>query len=260
MMGKSARGWLGATLFGSLATLWASVLAFMSPDPHAVDLQNVLAGPTVQHWLGTDHLGRDLAARLIVGAEPSLIAVAIVLGASLGIGVAAGAVMTVGPASAREAVKWLAHTVLTLPTLITALLIAAVLGAGTTTVALALVVTAWAPYALTVNALFERLRAEPYWQASLALGAGMPGAVWRHMVPNAWPALGALAGADAGRAVILVASLGFIGLTADTGEPEWGGMINEYRVFLFSEPRLVLAPLLATAILSFWLNRLLDRT
>lgn len=258
-MRSPTRSWLGVTLLGLLAVLWAGALAFMPPDPHAVDLQNVLAGPTVHHWLGTDHLGRDLAARLIVGAEPSLIAVAIVLGASLGIGIAAGAVMTIGPAGAREAVKWLADTVLTLPTLITALVISAVFGAGPTTIALALVVTAWAPYALTVNALFDRLRAEPYWQASIALGTGMPGAVWRHMVPNAWPALGALAGADAGRAVILVASLGFIGLTADTGEPEWGAMINEYRVFLFSEPRLVLAPLLATAILSFWLNRLLDR-
>lgn len=259
-MHNPGRGWLGALLLGALAALWVGVLALMPPDPHAVDLQNVLAGPTLENWLGTDHLGRDLAARLIMGAEPSLTAVAIVLGASLGIGVAAGAVMTIGPASAREAVKWLANTVLTLPTLITALVISAIFGAGATTIALALVVTAWAPYALTVNALFERLRAEPYWQASIALGAGMPGAVWRHLVPNAWPALGALAGADAGRAVILVASLGFIGLTADTGEPEWGAMINEYRVFLFSEPRLVLAPLLATAVLSFCLNRLLDQT
>ena len=79
------------------------------------------------------------------------------------------------------------------------------------------------------------------------------------MLPNAWPALGALAGADAGRAVILVASLGFIGLSADTGRPEWGTMIYEYRMFLFTEPRLVLAPILTCTFVCVLLHGLLDR-
>jgi ABC-type dipeptide/oligopeptide/nickel transport system permease subunit len=78
------------------------------------------------------------------------------------------------------------------------------------------------------------------------------------MVPNAWPAIGALAGADAGRAVVLVASLGFIGLSADTGRPEWGAMIYEYRTFLFTEPRLVLAPVIACALVTTLLHLSLD--
>lgn len=137
-------------------------------------------------------------------------------------------------------------------------MIASFLGAGTKAVALALIVSAWAPYALTIAALFERLSAEDYWRASLALGASVPGAIRRHLLPNAWPPIGALAGADAGRAVILVSSLGFIGLSADTGLPEWGAMIHEYRVFLFSEPRLVMAPLVAVSALSAMLHLFLD--
>ncbi|WP_349361159.1 ABC transporter permease [Stappia sp.] len=229
------------------------------PDPHAIDLSNRLASPSLQHPLGTDHLGRDLAARLVWGALPSLAAVALVLSGGLGLGVLAGGVMALGPRALRAGVQWLAETALAVPTLVTALVLSAAFGAGLLTVAMALLVTSWAPYALAVAALFDRIRGEPYWMASQALGARPSAAIVRHMLPNAWPALGALAGADAGRAVILVASLGFIGLSADTGRPEWGAMIHEYRMFLFTEPRLVLAPILTCTLVCVALHGLLDR-
>ncbi len=227
-------------------------------DPHAVDLSNRLAGPSTEHPLGTDHLGRDLASRLIWGAVPSLVAIAIVLTGGLSLGIVGGGMIALGPPGLRGAVKWLAETALAVPTLVTALVLSAVFGASPLTVALALLATSWAPYALTVAALFDRIRGEPYWRASEALGVRTATAVQRHMLPNAWPALGALAGADAGRAVILVASLGFIGLSADTGRPEWGGMIHEYRMFLFTEPRLILAPIVACTLVCVLLHGALD--
>ncbi len=228
-------------------------------DPHAIDLTNRLAAPSAAHLLGTDHLGRDLATRLFWGAFPSISAVILVLIGGLGIGVITGGVMAFGPPPLRDAAQWLAETVLAVPTLVTALVLSALFGAGVLTVAAALLVTSWAPYALTIAALFDRIRGQVYWQAGNALGATGPSAIHRHMLPNVWPALGALAGADAGRAVILVASLGFIGLSADTGQPEWGAMIHEYRMFLFSEPRLVLAPILACTFVTVLLHGMLDR-
>ncbi|MEO0382725.1 MAG: ABC transporter permease [Pseudomonadota bacterium] len=251
-----------AWAFGAVFLIGLVVLgaAWQPHDPHAVDMGHVLANPSLDHWLGTDHLGRDLASRLLVGAQPSLIAIAIVLCSSIGIGVLAGMMIAFGPAGPARFVRWLAETVLALPTLITALLLAALFGAGITAIAAALIISTWAPYALSIAALFERLRAEPYWQASIALGSDIPGALRRHMLPNTWPIIGALAGADAGRAVVLVASLGFLGLSADTGRPEWGAMIYEYRLFLFSEPQLVLAPVLATSITAFLLHRILDKS
>lgn len=252
----------GAIPRTTLALALLSCVAFLafnpSLDPHAVDLRNTFDAPSARHWLGTDHLGRDLAARLLAGARPSLLAIAIVLSASLGIGILAGAMIALGPPSLSVMTRWLAETLLAVPTLILALVVAAFLGAGMSAIALALIVSAWAPYALAIAALFERLTGEDYWRASLALGSSLPGALHRHLLPNAWPAIGALAGADAGRAVILVSSLGFIGLSADTGRPEWGAMIHEYRVFLFSEPLLVMAPLTAVAVLSTALHLLLD--
>ncbi|GAB5447708.1 ABC transporter permease [Gymnodinialimonas sp.] len=228
-------------------------------DPHAVDLTNRLAGPSTAHPLGTDHLGRNLATRVIWGAVPSLVAIAIVLAGGIGLGVLAGGLIALGPTNTRYALSWLAETALALPTLVTALVLSAAFGASIWTVAMALLVTSWAPYALTIAALFDRIRGEAYWQASEALGVTLSSAVRRHMLPNAWPAIGALAGADAGRAVIVVASLGFIGLSADTGRPEWGAMIYEYRIFLFTEPRLVLAPVVACAVVSLGLHVVLDQ-
>lgn len=245
---------------GCLAGVAMSWALAAGVDPHAVDLSSRLAAVSSAHPLGTDHLGRDLAARLVWGAIPSLIAIAIVLSGGLGLGMIAGCLVAFGPPLVRDAARWAAETALALPTLVTALVLSAALGAGSITVALALLATSWAPYAMTIAALFDRIRGETYWQASIALGAPLPEAIRRHMLPNAWPALGALAGADAGRAVIVVASLGFIGLSPDTGRPEWGAMIHEYRMFLFTEPRLVMAPVLACAAVSALLHLALDRS
>ena len=228
------------------------------PDPHAIDLSNRLASFSATHPLGTDHLGRDLASRLVWGATPSFVAIAIVLTGGLSLGIIGGGMIALGPPWLRGASKWLAETTLAVPTLVTALVFSAVFGAGPFTVALALLATSWAPYALTVAALFDRISGESYWRASEALGTPRATAVCRHMLPNAWPALGALAGADAGRAVVLVASLGFIGLSADTGRPEWGAMIHEYRMFLFTEPRLILAPILACTMVCILIHGTLD--
>ncbi len=242
-----------------LAALGLTLALLWGVDPHAIDLGNRLAAPSVAHLLGTDHLGRDLATRLLWGALPSLMAIVLVLLGGLGLGVIAGGIISLGPAPLRDTTQWLAETALAVPTLVTALVLSALFGAGVFTVAAALVVTSWAPYALTIAALFDRIRGEPYWHATQALGVTLPSGVGRHLLPHAWPALGALAGADAGRAVILVASLGFIGLSADTGRPEWGAMIHEYRMFLFTEPRLVLAPILACTCVTVLLHGMLDR-
>ncbi|MBV6658662.1 MAG: ABC transporter permease subunit [Devosiaceae bacterium] len=257
-MRAQARHVLPLMTIGLLTLL--SVGALWQPlDPHAVDLQAPLESPSVEHWLGTDHLGRDVASRLLAGAQPSLLAIGIVLVASLGIGLSVGILIAFAPSAVSNVLRWLAETALALPTLIVALLLSALFGAGLIAISAALIVSTWAPYALAIAGLLERLRSEPYWTASLALGSSSWGAVRRHGVPNAWPMIGALAGADAGRAVILVASLGFLGLSPDTGRPEWGAMIHEYRLFLFSDLLLVLAPVCATALVALALNLALDR-
>lgn len=178
-------------------TSMVGVALGMQHDPHAVDLSNKLASPSTVHLLGTDHLGRDLASRLAWGALPSLAAIALVLTGGLGLGLLAGGIMALGPRALRIPVQWLAETALAVPTLVTALVLSTLFGAGITTVAAALVATSWAPYALSIAALCDRVRGEPYWLASQSLGTSLPTAMLKHMLPNIWPAIGALAGTDA---------------------------------------------------------------
>ena len=100
---------------------------------------------------------------------------------------------------------------------------------------------------------------QPYWLATRALGVPLPRALSRHLLPALAAPLGALAGADAGRAVMLVASLGFLGLSADTGRPDWGAMVHEYRLHAFGRPLLVAAPVAAIAAVSLALHLILDQ-
>ncbi|MFN3644239.1 MAG: ABC transporter permease [Gemmobacter sp.] len=233
------------------------VLAAQAPGV-TVDLDAMLAPPSAAHPLGTDHLGRDLLARLAVGVAPTLRAVAAALVGALGLGVAAGAAMALGPALMRATLEGLADLALSLPTLVVALVLAAALGAGSLAIGVALAITGWAPYALTVAALADRVRGEEYWHAARALGVGPVAGFRRHILPAIAPRLGALAGADAGRAVLMAASLGFLGLGVDTGRPDWGGLVHEYRLFLFHAPRLVLAPVAMIALVSLALHLAFD--
>ena len=244
------------------ASVFALALAgaFWQPyDPHAVDVRNALLGPMLAHPLGTDHVGRDVLSRLAAGAAPSLVAVAVALSATLGLGVLAGLAIATGNSLVRSTMARLAEIALAVPTLILALVFAALVGPGPLTAALAFAATAWAPYALATAALAETVMVRPYWLAARALGAPLRTALAHHLVPALRGPLGALAGADAGRAIILVASLGFLGLTTDSGRPDWGAMIHEYRLHAFDRPLLVVAPVAAIAALSLALHLVLDR-
>lgn len=238
-------------LAAGAAALWAAPAVTMNLDA-------VLAPVSARHPLGTDHLGRDLLARIAAGAGPSLQAVGAALAGALGLGLTAGAAMSLGPAWLRAGIEALADLALALPTLVVALLLAAALGGGPLVIGAALAATAWAPYALTVARLSDQVRKETWWLAARALGVGGLAGFRRHILPAIAGRIGALAGADAGRAVILAASLGFLGLGVDTGRPCWGGLIHEYRMFLFAHPRLVLAPIAAIAALSLGLHLLFD--
>lgn len=246
-------------VLAALLLLTALISAALLPGPAVViDLDAMLAPPSAAHWLGTDHLGRDLVARLIVGALPSLQAVAAALAGALGLGLTAGAAMSLGPPWLRAALEGLADLMLALPTLVVALILAAVLGGGPLVIGAALALTGWAPYALTVAQMADGARKESWWLAARAMGVGDLAGFRRHILPAIAARIGALAGADAGRAVILAASLGFLGLGLDTGRPCWGGLIHEYRMFLFSHPGLILAPIAAIATLSLALHLAFD--
>jgi peptide/nickel transport system permease protein len=248
-----------AVAIGALAlAALAFVVGMATLDPAAAtrtDLPNRLAGPGPAAWLGHDGLGRDVLARLAVGARVSFAVAATVVTLSLAVGVALGATAALAGGWTDVVIARFIDVVLAFPGLLLAIGLAAVRGPGIGNVVLALSVLGWTTYARLTRAEFARARTLPFVEAARALGIGPFRLVVRHMLPLAAPALLVQATFGLSGAIVAEASLSFLGLGVPPPMPSWGAMLDEGRQFLLVAPHLVLAPGLglAATVLAFQL-------
>jgi peptide/nickel transport system permease protein len=228
------REWRPGVVLGGvfLLLLVAAAVApalFTSIDPDAADPLSTLAAPSADHLLGTDQNGRDVLARIVHGARPSLL---IGLGAA-GLGLAAGAVLGVlaaqGGRVADEVVARLLDVLLSIPGLLLVILVVAVLGAGTGTSIVGLAVIVAPANARIVRAEVLRLRGAPFVEAAHALGWRRWQVVVRHVVPNALGPVLVLATISVGGLIAAGASLSFLGLGPQPPTAEWGAMLAASR-------------------------------
>ncbi|WP_269932345.1 ABC transporter permease [Aminobacter sp. HY435] len=227
-------------------------------DPDAVDLAARHAPTSLNHLLGTDHLGRDLASRIMAGGwRTALVILAVGL-----IGFFGGSILGTGAAILggwREAlILRFAEMFIVVPTLIVALTTAALFGLSPLTAGLALGLAGVGPQALLSHSLTRRVLGRTYVQAARALGATTPRLMLRHVLPNTIPLTFTYVGSQSGLAVVAYASLAFIGLGADPSKPDWGSMLFEYRIFIFDNPGLMIWPGVAIALTAGLLNWLFD--
>lgn len=228
-------------------------------DPDAVDLTLRHAAPSFTHPLGTDHLGRDLASRMLIAGWRTA-SVVLAVGA---IGFIGGSL--IGTAAAilggwREQVTLrTAELFIVVPTMIWALTAAAIFGLSPATAGIALGLAGVGPYALFSNSLAHRVLGQSFVHAARALGVSTPRLMLRHVLPNTLPIILAHTGSQAGQSVVAYASLAFIGLGSDPSKPDWGSMLYEYRMFMFDDPMLMIWPGLAIAAVTLALNLGLDR-
>lgn len=244
---------LGALVaLGVIGSLW---------QPHAPGAVDMLArnlGPSVTHPLGTDHLGRDLASRMLEAGGRSLAVVALVALIGFLGGTLTGTLAASLGGWAERLILRLAEMFIVVPTLIWALVAGALFGLNPVTAGLALGLAGLGPFALTANSLAHRALGMDYSRAARALGAGRTRILLRHVLPNTLPLLSAQAGAQAGQAVVAYAGLAFIGLGVDPSRPDWGAMLFEYRMFIFEAPRLMIVPGLGIALTALAINLLAD--
>jgi peptide/nickel transport system permease protein len=246
----------------ALAVAGAMALAasslFVTHDIHAVDIANRLAGPSVEHPLGTDHLGRDLLARLRAGGL-NLALVALIAGAvSVGLGGLVGMAAALAGGTAQAALRRLADLVQILPHIVVAALVAVAFGLTPVVAGVALGLIGAGAYAHLVERLTGSALRAPHVLAARALGGSRLFVLRRHVLPRIAPTVGAYAGTDLGAAVNHYAAFSFIGLGADSGAPDWGSMIYDYRLHAFDRPLLVLAPIAMLALLILALHLVLD--
>lgn len=243
-----------------VAAVLAAGAVWQPHDPDAIDILAALAPPTTAHPLGTDHLGRDVLSRILVGGWRTLVVLVAVAGLSFALGAVIGTTAALAGGAVGETLVRLAEFIAVIPALVVALAITAIAGFSPLTAGLALGIGHAGPFALMAYGLARRTVAEPYVEAARRLQIGAARLVFRHVLPNCWPTLAAFVAADLGRNVVGYAALAFLGIGGATAQPDWGTMLHEYRSYMFESPGLMIWPGIAIAITATVLNLTLDPT
>src|SRR5205823_13386153 len=187
----------------------------------------LLQDPSLTHPLGTDEFGRDILARLLLGARWSLAGGAIICAGTSVLGFFIAALAIGGDRKVDAILGRFIEAMMSLPGLVTALAFAAILGASFNNLLFALIVTSWPWYARTYRSLLLKERTAQYVESAVAAGAGHWRVLLRHAMPNIIGPAAVLATANFGAVILNLAGLSFLGLGMQPPTPEWGEMINE---------------------------------
>jgi peptide/nickel transport system permease protein len=243
-----------------LLTVFAAVAGpFLSPwDPSAQELARRLESPSAAHPLGLDELGRDILARLLVGARISLLVGIAVVSVSSAAGMLFGSIAGYFGGVVDDVISRVIDVLMAFPGILLAIALVAVLGPSLVNVVLALSVIGWVGYARLVRGQALRARELEFVQAARASGASAARIVLRHILPTAIPAVVVQATLGMAGAIIAEAALSFLGLGVQPPTPSWGTMLDAGRAHLFDAPHLTIFPGLAIATLVLGFNFLGD--
>jgi peptide/nickel transport system permease protein len=253
-------------LFGLVVVLGVVLTALAAPlispfDPVEQDLGDLrLKAPGFRdaagrlHPLGTDHLGRDLLARVIYGARPALLVGFAAVVISGLIGMAAGLVAGYFGGRLDDLLMRLADVQLAFPFILLAIAVIGVLGPSLTTIIVVIGVSSWVVYARIVRSAVLTLREREFVQAALALGVSDARVVVRHILPNALTPWLVVATLDMARVIVIESALSFLGLGVQPPTPTWGGMLADGRVYISTAWWLATFPGLAILVTVLGIN------
>lgn len=246
-------GVIGLAIIIALAAM-SLVGPLLTQDPYAQDLARSLEGPSAEHWLGTDQLGRDLLARIVLGSRLSLL---IGLGATLFgfmvggvIGVLSGYFGKLTEAIAMRAMDGL----IVFPGILIALMVVTVAGTGVLNVVLAVGLRGVPIFARVAQTSTRSIRERDFVVAAHALGAPGGRILVRHVVPSLANSLLVLASLQVATAILIGATLSFLGVGIPPETPEWGAMLNGGRRYMLQHGQLVVYPGLAIMITILGIN------
>ena len=211
-------------------------------SPNALDLRNTLSPPTRAHLLGTDELGRDTLSRIIFGARISLLVGIVAVAAAGIIGMGLGLMAGYLGGWINVIIMRFIDALLALPPLILMLAITAVLGGGLLNVLIALGIGLMPTYCRLMCGLILTLKEMDFILAAKAIGAKSPRIMVRHLLPNALPPLLVLITMNLGTAILLEATLSFLGIGIAPPTPSWGSMVNGGYKYLLTNAMISFAP------------------
>jgi len=245
---------IGASLllmFLLLAVFGAAIAPY---DPTAQDLLGILDPPSMQHWLGTDEIGRDILSRVIVGTRITL-AIAVISVFLAGVtGVCLGLLAGHFGGALDRAISLVTDLMMTIPSLVLAIAVVSAIGANTTGLVTAITISFVPSLARLVRSRVLELRELDYIEAARAIGMRHARILLRHVLPNAVSVIVIELSLMAGQAVLVGTALGFLGLGVQPPAPEWGAMLGSSRQYLETAPYVAMAPGIAVSLLVLAFN------
>jgi len=234
---------LAALIFLAAVHLMAVLGPWLLPfDPFLADPIARLAGGSLQHPLGTDEIGRDVLARLVLGARVSLAVGFVAMAISVSVGVAVGALAGYFGRWQDVTLMRLTDAMMALPTLFVILAALAVFGGGPVTVTIVIGLTAWMPVARVVRGEFLRWRVTEFVEAARSLGARDGRIMFRHILPQVVPSIVVAATLNVAFAILTESAISYLGLGIRPPLPSWGNMLQNAQIYIWSAPHLAVYP------------------
>jgi len=251
-----------ATL-GLATILFFMLLALLAPwvspyDPLATNWGAIRKAPSVEHWFGTDELGRDVLSRVIWGTRASMLAGVVSVLISLVAGVTIGLLAGFLGGVLDGVISRMTDAFLACPFLILAIALAAFLGPNLTNAMIAIGVSAAPIFVRLTRAQVLNVKVEDYIEAARAIGCPPSKIVISHILPNVTAPLIVQTTLAIAAAVIAEASLSFLGLGQQPPDPSWGSMLNTAKNFMEDAPWMAIWPGLAIFVLVLAFNLLGD--
>ena len=219
---------LGIVMALAASALFANVIA--PYDPSAIDIPNRFAPPSPEHLLGTDQLGRDVFSRTLFGGRIALLVALVSTGSAAAIGLVIGLVAAYGPRVVDNAIVLVLDTMRCYPTIIFALAVGPLFGAGLGTVIAIIVVTTTPYYGRIVRTQTLALKNSEFILSAQSSGASTARVIFLHLLPNILGPVLILASMDIPIVIAAEASLSFLGVGVKPPTPSWGIILDEgYR-------------------------------
>ena len=213
-----------------LVAIFAGLLA--PYDPNKIDILNKLQGPSLQHLVGTDQLGRDTLSRLIHGTQIALLVAVVSIGLAVLMGSILGAIAGYGPAWLDFIIMLIFDTMRSYPVIMFALAVVVLFGPSLTTIMVIIMATSFPTYGRLMRTQTQTLRKSEYILSAQALGIGTPRILLKHVMPNTIGPILIVASMDVPFVIALEAGLSFLGLGVRPPTPSWGSILNDGYTYI----------------------------
>ena len=219
-----------------------------SQDPLEQDLVNKYQDPSVEHWFGTDYLGRDTFTRMVYGARISLTLSFTGVFSGCAVGVLMGVCAGYFGGWVDTVISRVIDILLASPSLLLAITVVAILGNGTQNTAIAIAIFSIPSIARMVRGIVMANKGAEYIQACQVMGASHSRIIFTHIIPNAVSQIIVNITLNLGTAILTASSLSFLGLGVQPPDPEWGAMLSTGRDVIRAYPLAVFIPGIAVTL------------